>query len=93
MSAQIQHRSDSGDYVRLALLVGALSTVGGALGSALESDKPSAGPPTVGVVEHVMDEGGIHDPRLESARRHAGEPEETLGRRLRRALDWITAHV
>jgi uncharacterized membrane protein len=38
MSAQIQHRSDFGDYVRLALLAGALSTVGGALGSALESD-------------------------------------------------------
>jgi uncharacterized membrane protein len=38
MSAQIRHRSDFGDYVRLALLAGALSTVGGALGSALESD-------------------------------------------------------
>jgi hypothetical protein len=38
MSAQIQHHSDFGDYVRLALLAGALSTVGGALGSALESD-------------------------------------------------------
>jgi hypothetical protein len=38
MSAQIGHRSDFGDYVRLALLAGALSTVGGALGSALESD-------------------------------------------------------
>lgn len=89
----------------------------------------------VGVVEHVMDEGGIfegiiihtyplpgrhlyadahqvdgihqcgvvlsveradlHDPRDESARRarrHWGEPEKTLERRLRRALDWITAH-
>jgi hypothetical protein len=38
MSAQIQRSSDFGDYVRLALLAGALSTVGGALGSALESD-------------------------------------------------------
>ena len=38
MSAQIRHHSDFGDYVRLALLAGALSTVGGALGSALESD-------------------------------------------------------
>ena len=38
MSAQIHSRSDFGDYVRLALLAGALSTVGGALGSALESD-------------------------------------------------------
>jgi hypothetical protein len=86
----------------------------------------------VGVVEHVMDEGGIfegiiihtyplpgrhlyadanqvdeihqsgvvlsveradlHDPRTESARRHWDEPEKTLERRLRRALDWITAH-
>jgi hypothetical protein len=86
----------------------------------------------VGVVEHVMDEGGIfegiiihtyplpgrhlyadadqvdgihqrgvvlsveladlHDPRIESARRHWGEPEKTLERRLRRAVDWIAAH-
>jgi hypothetical protein len=86
----------------------------------------------VGVVEHVMDEGGIfegiivhtyplpgrhlsadanqvdeihqrgvvlsvertdlHDPRIESARRHWGEPQKTLERWLRRALDWITAH-
>ena len=38
ISAQIRHHSDLGDYVRLALLAGALSTVGGALGSALESD-------------------------------------------------------
>lgn len=86
----------------------------------------------VGVVEHVMNEGGIfvgiiihtyplpgrhlyadvnqvdeihqrgvvlsveradlHDPRIESARRHWGEPGKTLERRLRRALDWIAAH-
>jgi hypothetical protein len=86
----------------------------------------------VGVVEHVMDEGGIfegiiihtyplpgrhlyadanqvdeihqhgvvlaveradlHDPRIESARPHWGEPEKTLEARLRRALDWIAAH-
>lgn len=85
----------------------------------------------VGVVEHVMDEGGIfegivihtyplpgrhlyadanqvdeihqrgvvlsveradlHDPRIESARRHRGDAGNTLERRLRRALDWIAA--
>jgi hypothetical protein len=38
MSAQIGHRSDFADYVRLALLAGALATVGGAFGGALESD-------------------------------------------------------
>lgn len=38
MAAQIGHRSDFGNYVRLALLAGALATIGGALGSALESD-------------------------------------------------------
>jgi hypothetical protein len=38
MSAQIGHRSDFGDYLRLALLAAALATVGGAFGGALESD-------------------------------------------------------
>lgn len=38
MSAQIGHRSDFADYLRLALLAGALATVGGAFGGALESD-------------------------------------------------------
>jgi uncharacterized membrane protein len=38
LSAQIGHRSDLADYVRLALLAAALATVGGALGGALESD-------------------------------------------------------
>ena len=38
MSAQLGHRSDFTDYLRLALLVGALATVGGAFGGALESD-------------------------------------------------------
>jgi hypothetical protein len=38
MSAQIGHHSDFADYVRLALLLSALATVGGALGGALESD-------------------------------------------------------
>jgi hypothetical protein len=86
----------------------------------------------VGVVEHVMEEGGIfeginihtyplpgrhlyvpakqvdeihqrgvvlsveradlNDPWIEYVRRHRGEPEKTLERRLRRALDWVTAH-
>jgi hypothetical protein len=34
----VGHRVDFGDYVRLALLAGALATVGGALGGALDSD-------------------------------------------------------
>jgi uncharacterized membrane protein len=38
MSQQIGHHSDFADYVRLALLLSALATVGGALGGALESD-------------------------------------------------------
>jgi hypothetical protein len=38
MSAQIGHRSDFADYLRLALLAGALATVGGAFGGALETD-------------------------------------------------------
>jgi uncharacterized membrane protein len=38
MASQIDHAADFGDYVRLALLGGALATLGGALGSALESD-------------------------------------------------------
>jgi uncharacterized membrane protein len=38
MSTQIGHHSNLGDYVRLALLAGALATVGGTLGGALESD-------------------------------------------------------
>jgi uncharacterized membrane protein len=38
MTSQIGHHADFGDFVRLALLAGALATVGGALGSALESD-------------------------------------------------------
>jgi uncharacterized membrane protein len=38
MTIPVGHRSDFWDYVRLALLAGALATVGGALGSALESD-------------------------------------------------------
>jgi uncharacterized membrane protein len=38
LSAQIGHASGFGDYLRLALLAGALATIGGALGAALESD-------------------------------------------------------
>jgi uncharacterized membrane protein len=38
LAAQIGRRSGFGDYLRLALLAGALATVGGALGGALESD-------------------------------------------------------
>jgi uncharacterized membrane protein len=38
LSAQIGHASDFGDYLRLALLAGALATIGGALGAALEND-------------------------------------------------------
>jgi hypothetical protein len=38
LSGQIGHASGFGDYLRLALLAGALATVGGALGAALESD-------------------------------------------------------
>ena len=38
LSEQIGHVSGVGDYLRLALLAGALATVGGALGAALESD-------------------------------------------------------
>jgi uncharacterized membrane protein len=38
ISAQIGHRAEFGDYLRLALLASALGTVGGALGGALESD-------------------------------------------------------
>jgi uncharacterized membrane protein len=38
MTVQIGRRSDFGDYVRLALLAGALATIGGALGGTLESD-------------------------------------------------------
>jgi hypothetical protein len=38
MTIPVGHRSGFWDYVRLALLAGALATVGGALGSALESD-------------------------------------------------------
>jgi uncharacterized membrane protein len=38
LSGQIGHASGFGDYVRLALLAGALATIGGALGAALESD-------------------------------------------------------
>jgi hypothetical protein len=44
-----------------------------------------------GVVLSV-ERADLHDPRTESARRHWGEPEKTLEARLRRALDWITAH-
>jgi hypothetical protein len=44
-----------------------------------------------GVVLSV-ERADLHDPRIESARRHWGEPEKTLEARLRRALDWITAH-
>ncbi len=38
LSQQIGHASGFGDYLRLALLAGALATIGGALGAALESD-------------------------------------------------------
>jgi hypothetical protein len=38
LSEQIGHASGLGDYLRLALLAGALATIGGALGAALESD-------------------------------------------------------
>jgi uncharacterized membrane protein len=38
MSTQIGHRSNFADFVRLALLAGALATVGSALGGTLESD-------------------------------------------------------
>lgn len=38
LSEQIGHASGVGDYLRLALLAGALATIGGALGAALESD-------------------------------------------------------
>ena len=38
LATQIGRRSGFGDYVRLALLAGALATVGGTLGGALESD-------------------------------------------------------
>jgi hypothetical protein len=38
LSEQIGHASEFGDYLRLALLAGALATIGGALGAALESD-------------------------------------------------------
>jgi hypothetical protein len=38
LARQVGHRVDFGDYVRLAFLAGALATVGGALGGALESD-------------------------------------------------------
>lgn len=38
LSEQIGHASGFGDYLRLALLAGALATIGGALGAALESD-------------------------------------------------------
>ncbi|HEX3801963.1 MAG TPA: hypothetical protein VHV75_03905 [Solirubrobacteraceae bacterium] len=37
LSEQIGHASGLGDYLRLALLAGALATIGGALGAALES--------------------------------------------------------
>lgn len=45
-----------------------------------------------GVVLSV-ERADLHDPRIESARRHWAEPEKTLELRLRRALDWITAHL
>lgn len=45
-----------------------------------------------GVVLSV-ERADLHDPRIESARRHWDEPEKTLELRLRRALDWITAHL
>jgi hypothetical protein len=45
-----------------------------------------------GVVLSV-ERADLHDPRIESARRRWGEPEKTLELRLRRALDWITAHL
>jgi hypothetical protein len=38
LSQQIGHASGFGDYLRLALLAGALATIGGALGAALESN-------------------------------------------------------
>jgi uncharacterized membrane protein len=38
LSTNIGHHADFADYLRLALLVSALATVGGALGGALESD-------------------------------------------------------
>jgi uncharacterized membrane protein len=38
ISTEIRHHADFADYLRLALLVSALATVGGALGGALESD-------------------------------------------------------
>jgi hypothetical protein len=38
LSQQIGHASGFGNYLRLALLAGALATIGGALGAALESD-------------------------------------------------------
>jgi uncharacterized membrane protein len=38
LSEQIGHASGFGDYLRLTLLAGALATIGGALGAALESD-------------------------------------------------------
>jgi hypothetical protein len=44
-----------------------------------------------GVVLSVERED-LHDPRIEPARRPWGEPENILEVRLRRALDWITAH-
>jgi hypothetical protein len=44
-----------------------------------------------GVVLSV-ERADLHDPRIESARRHWGEPDNALELRLRRALDWITAH-
>jgi hypothetical protein len=38
ISTDIGHHADFADYLRLALLVSALATIGGALGGALESD-------------------------------------------------------
>jgi hypothetical protein len=39
LSGQVNHPVDAVDYVRLACMVGSMATVGGALGSALESNR------------------------------------------------------
>ena len=61
---------------------------------------PDALGPPVAQVDEIHQRGvvlsvertDLNDPRIESARRRSGGPEQTLERRLRQALDWITAH-